>query len=351
MSAAGGLAQRLARAIAAQGPISLVAFMGEANAHYYATRDPLGAAGDFTTAPEIHQMFGEMLGLWLADVWQRAGAPQNAAYVELGPGRGTLAGDALRVMARFGCRPEVHLVETSPALRAAQARVVPVAHWHDDLSTLPQDRPLLVLANEFLDALPVRQMVQTPHGWRERLVAHDGARFLPVAGRLPMDAAVPEGLRAAAPGAIVEACPAAAAITDELAHRLAAQGGAGLIVDYGYAQAEALSTLQALKAHARADPFADPGEADLTCLVDFATTAAVARRAGARVRGPQGQGAFLQALGMGARAEALARATPARTQEVARAFHRLVDAAEMGTLFQVLALESPAWPEGAGFPA
>ncbi|HZU65368.1 MAG TPA: SAM-dependent methyltransferase, partial [Novosphingobium sp.] len=134
MSAAGGLAQRLARAIAAQGPISLVAFMGEANAHYYATRDPLGAAGDFTTAPEIHQMFGEMLGLWLADVWQRAGAPQNAAYVELGPGRGTLAGDALRVMARFGCRPEVHLVETSPALRAAQARVVPVAHWHDDLS-------------------------------------------------------------------------------------------------------------------------------------------------------------------------------------------------------------------------
>jgi len=180
--------------------------MGESNAHYYATRDPLGApnaagGGDFVTAPEISQMFGELVGLWLADIWTRAGTPENAIYCELGPGRGTLAVDALRSMARFGFTPQVHFVEGSPTLRALQAKAVPGAQFHDDVSTLPEDSPLLLVANEFFDALPVRQLVRTDAGWRERMVGLDGEeRFVFVAGDQPMDSAVPANLADAQTG-------------------------------------------------------------------------------------------------------------------------------------------------------
>ncbi|KAK0331138.1 hypothetical protein LTR94_030102, partial [Friedmanniomyces endolithicus] len=164
------LAERLARAITLGGPIPVSQFMAAANAHYYATRDPLGAGGDFTTAPEISQMFGELIGAWAADLWDRAGRPA-VAWVELGPGRGTLTADARRVMAHAGLTPPVHLVETSPTLRDEQAKRVPHAEWAVDTVGLPEDGPLLVVANEFFDALPIRQLVKTAEGWRERLVA------------------------------------------------------------------------------------------------------------------------------------------------------------------------------------
>ena len=195
------LADTFRRLIAATGPISLAQFMGESNARYYTAKDPLGSEGDFITAPEISQMFGELVGLWLADLWIRAGKPERPLYVELGPGRGTLARDALRAMKRYGLEPEAHLVEGSDALKRLQLDAVPQAHFHADLSSVPMDGPMLLVANEFLDALPVRQLVMTPDGWRERMVAADGTgRFVFVAGRQPMDAAVPEARRAAEAG-------------------------------------------------------------------------------------------------------------------------------------------------------
>ncbi|MDE1915800.1 MAG: SAM-dependent methyltransferase [Sphingomonadales bacterium] len=343
------LGQSMARLIAMHGPISLLMWMGEANAHYYGTRDPLGAKGDFTTAPEISQMFGEMIGVWLADVWQRAGGRPDVAYVELGPGRGTLAADALRVLRRFGWAGPVHFVETSPTMRAAQARAVPEAIWHDDLTGVPEDAPLMIVANEFLDALPVRQMVKTPQGWRERMVGMQEERFVPMAGSLPMDLAVPEMFRDAPENTIVEASAAASAVMGEIGHRLATQGGAGLIVDYGYLDKQTGSSLQALRGHAAADPFADPGEVDLTTLVDFHEAAQAARAAGAQVAGPVGQGAFLGALGIAQRAASLARSAPERTNEIAQALDRLVGEARMGTLFKVMGLAGRDWPMGAGF--
>ncbi|WP_294193014.1 SAM-dependent methyltransferase, partial [uncultured Sphingomonas sp.] len=207
--------------------------MAAANAHYYATRDPLGAAGDFTTAPEISQMFGELIGLWAADLWDRAGRPE-VAWVELGPGRGTLTADALRAMRAAGLVPPVHFVENSPALREVQARSVPEAIWHDDVSTLPADVPLIVIANEFFDALPIRQLVRGADGWRERLVACQDTLFLPIAGGALPAGIMPEALDAAAPGSVVETSPASVAIMAGLSALIEAQGGAMLVIDYGY---------------------------------------------------------------------------------------------------------------------
>ena len=344
-----GLTAVFARLIAATGPISIAHYMTEANARYYGSRDPLGAAGDFVTAPEISQMFGELIGLWLADLWQRAGRPEGACYVELGPGRGTLARDALRAARRGGLCPEVHFVETSPALKALQEAAHPGAVWHHDLSGLPTDKPLLIVANEFLDALPVRQLVRTASGWRERMVGLDAdGAFLPVAGTRPMDAAVPERFATAAEGAIVEASPAAATIVQEVAGRLAAQGGAALLIDYGYAEPQLGSTLQAVRAHRKVDVFAAPGEADLTAHVDFATLGEVAEQAGARWLGTSTQGHWLAALGIGARAGSLARAAPQAAEAIEAATIRLTAPAEMGALFKVMGLAAPGWPDGAG---
>ena len=344
------LAARFRRLIEAQGPITVAQYMAEANAAYYSARDPLGARGDFVTAPEISQMFGEMVGVWLADMWMRAGQPSRVLYVEPGPGRGTLARDALRVMARFGLVPQVHFIEISPVLRAEQARLVPQAIWHGDLASVPEDAPMLLAANEFLDALPVRQMVRTAAGWRERMVG-TGAddTFLPVAGDRPMDAAVPPLWRGAGEGAILESSPAAAAAMGEIGRRLAAQGGAALVIDYGYTSAQLGSTLQAVRGHARADPFVDPGGADLTALVDFAAARAAAEGQGARTLGLAEQGAWLGAMGVVARAEALARARPEQAGDVQAALHRLTAPDEMGALFKVLGLAGCGWPDGAGF--
>jgi NADH dehydrogenase [ubiquinone] 1 alpha subcomplex assembly factor 7 len=341
----GKLADRLSRLIAVTGPITVQHFMGEVAAHYYTARDPLGVTGDFITAPEISQMFGEMIGIWLADIWQRAGRPAKLYYVEAGPGRGTLARDALRAARRFGLAPAVHLIEASPVLREAQRALLPGAEWHHDLAALPDDGPLLVVANEYLDALPVRQLVRIEAGWRERMVAFEDGRFVAVAGDRPMDAAVPPERRTAPPGTIIETCPGAAAAVQAVAQRLAAQGGAALFIDYGFTFPATGSSLQAVRAHAKVDPFVDPGEADLTALVDFAALAEVAQAAGARWLGTTEQGAFLTALGIGARANVLSGAAP----DQAAALERLTGAAQMGVLFKVMGLAGSGWPDGAGF--
>jgi SAM-dependent MidA family methyltransferase len=322
--------------------------MAEANAHYYATRDPIGAAGDFTTAPEISQMFGELIGLCLADAWSRAGRP-NAAYVELGPGRGTLAADALRAMRSAGLVPQVHFVETSPTLCAAQAGRLPLAQWHDDLSTLPADRPLLIVANEFFDALPARQLIRGRSHWHERLVGHDGTRFVPGPGPAVPDRAIPAHLRAAPEGTVLETSPASLAIVRDLSQRLAARGGAALIVDYGHDRTSAGETLQAVKAHAYADPWETPGEADLTVHVDFEALGRAAAESGVRLLGPAGQGDFLTRLGIEARLDSLSRSAPERAEEFRQARDRLVSPEQMGALFRVLGLAAPAWPPLEGF--
>ncbi|HEX4694354.1 class I SAM-dependent methyltransferase [Sphingomonas sp.] len=344
----GSLPERLARAITMAGPIPLSQYIAAANAEYYGTRDPLGSAGDFTTAPEISQMFGELIGLWAADLWQRAGQPE-VAWVELGPGRGTLTADALRAMSSVGLQPPVHFVETSAPLRARQKAAVPEAAWHDDIATLPEDRPLIVVTNEFFDALPIRQLVKAGDGWRERLVACQDLLFLPIAGKLVPDTVIPEHLREAPPGAVIETSPASVAIARGVAQRLAAQGGAALVVDYGYEGPAIGDTLQAVSAHRYANPYEKPGARDLTAHVDFATLGAAASMEGVRVAGSVGQGDFLTALGIEPRAEALAKASPDRAEALAADRARLTDPQEMGTLFKAMAWTGPEWPEPAGF--
>ncbi|QDP20568.1 class I SAM-dependent methyltransferase [Sphingomonas xanthus] len=300
--------------------------MAACNAYYYATRDPLGVGGDFTTAPEIHQMFGEMVGAALADVWTRIGKPVEAVYAELGPGRGTLAGDASRVLRRVGFEGAIHLVETSPALRERQAALLPEAIFHDSLDSLPEV-PLLLAANEFFDALPVRQFV----GDRERRVILAG-------GTMAFDR----------DGEIVETSPARAEVAEQLGRHLATHGGAALVIDYGYAGGERGDTLQAVRAHRHALVLDRPGEQDLTAHVDFKALAEAARKGGADASRIVSQGSWLETLGIGARAMALAAKNPDDTQSIAEARRRLCDEEQMGRLFKVLALRAPDWPSVAG---
>ena len=340
------LPDRLARAITLAGPMPVSQFMAAANAHYYATRDPLGAHGDFVTAPEISQMFGELIGLWCADLWDRAGRPA-VAWVELGPGRGTLAADALRAMAKAGLAPAVHFVETSPVLRSAQAERVPGATWHDGVDTLPADTALLVVANEFFDALPIRQLVRRGEGWHERLVACQDTLFLPIAGKAVPVALLPEPLRDAPAGSVLEISPAGVAVMQALGRRLAAQGGALLAVDYGYEGPALGETLQAVRGHGFANPYETPGEVDLSAHVDFTTLAAAAQAGGGVAWGPVEQGEWLVKLGIDARAASLARSSPDRAEAIVTDRARLVQG--MGSLFKALAVTAPAWPQPAGF--
>ncbi len=343
------LAEKFRRLIEAQGPMSLMEYMGEANARYYATRDPLGAKGDFVTAPEISQVFGELIGLWLVDVWLRADKPDPVHYVELGPGRGTLAKDALRVMARYDLKPQVHFVEGSPTLREAQKKAVPDAIFHDDLSDLPADAPILLVANEFLDALPVRQLVRTGEGWREVMVAVKDERFALMAGAEPRDDSVPASRRNLPKGTVLEMSPACAAVMGEIGQRLADQGGTALIVDYGYTEPRAGSSVQAVREHSKVDAMEAPGEADLTAHVDFVLMRHIAASKGARWLGTVEQGRWLKRLGVDARAEALAQAVPDQKEALLSGRDRLVDPEQMGELFKVMGLAAPGWPSGEGF--
>ncbi len=342
------LADRLATIIEAGGPISVAKFMAAANAHYYATRDPLGVEGDFITAPEISQMFGELIGLWLADLWLRAGRP-DAAYVELGPGRGTLAADALRAMATVGLQPPVHFVETSPALRERQRSAVTGASWHDHVSSLPNDQPLLIVANEFFDALPVHQLVHASDGWRQRAIDWQDGRFVSVAGSQVPLSIIPDALRDAPEGSVIETCPEAVDIVRQLSQRIGEQGGAALFIDYGYDGPATGDTLQAVKSHEFADRFAQPGERDLTAHVDFQTLGAMGEICGVAVHGAVGQGDWLLQLGLAERAESLIANHPERRGEIEGTVARLTDEAAMGTLFRVLATGAPDWPKPVGF--
>lgn len=320
------LGRALAERIRSEGPLSVEAYMEACNTYYYATRDPLGASGDFVTAPEIHQMFGELIGAALADVWARAGKPADAVYAELGPGRGTLANDALRVMRRAGFEGEVHLVEASAVLRGAQAKLLPEAQFHESLETLPT-APLLLVANEFFDALPVRQFIDG----RERHV-------ILAAGGLAFDR----------DGTIVEQSPTRDEAAAQLAGRLAAHGGAAIIIDYGYSGGEQGDTLQAVRGHRFSYVLDHPGEQDLTAHVDFAALENAARAAGATTSRSVSQGTWLETLGIGARAMALAAKNPADTENIAAARRRLCDENEMGRLFKVIALTGKDWPDVAG---
>ena len=339
------LADALAAAITVAGPMSIAQFMGAANAHYYATRDPLGGAGDFVTAPEISQMFGELIGLWAADLWDRADRPA-IAWVELGPGRGTLTGDAMRAMATAGLAPPVHFVETSPALRKAQRERMPGATWHDGIATLPDDVALIVVANEFFDALPIRQLIKGD-AWHQRLVACQDTLFLPIAGDSVPDTVIPAPLRDAPVGSILETSPDTVRLITALTARIATHGGALLAIDYGYDGPALGDTLQAVRGHAYANPFDAPGEQDLTAHVDFTTMAAAAQGAGGVVWGPVAQRDLLGALGIDARTSALARSTPERADALLADRTRLMET--MGTLFRALGVTAPGWPAPAGF--
>jgi len=307
--------------------MTVEAFMEACNAYYYGTRDPFGAEGDFTTAPEISQMFGEMVGAALADCWKRAASPADAVYVEPGPGRGTLAADALRVLRSAGFTGEVHFVETSPVLRQAQAAAVPDARWHETIDTLPSS-PMLLVANEFLDALPIQQFV---HGTERRI------------GLLAA------GLAFERDGDIVEISPIREQVVRDIASRLKDNGGVALFIDYGHARSGRGDTLQAVRGHRFSPVLADPGEQDLTSHVDFEAVQRAARDAGAAVTPIVPQGEWLQSLGIERRAQALARSNPDRAEDVQQALNRLIVVDHMGELFKVVAIHAPGWPVPVGF--
>lgn len=348
------LADLLARRIAASGPLTLAEYMAECLLHpahgYYATRDPLGAAGDFTTAPEISQMFGELLGLCLAQSWLDQGAPP-ALLVEAGPGRGTLMADIWRATARvpgFHDRVSIALIEASPVLRQAQAARLTGApvRWLPGFDALP-DGPLWFVANEFFDALPIRQFRRAGAGWREVVVGLEGGRLTPGLTPPAPLAALAHRLDDTPEGAVVETCPAALPLMQALAARIARHGGAAVIVDYGDWRSRG-DTFQAMENHAYADPFARPGLADLTAHVDFEALAQAARPLTPSALTPQG--ALLQALGIGARAARLAQSlTGEALRQHRAALHRLTDGAEMGRLFKALALVAPGAPMPPGF--
>jgi SAM-dependent MidA family methyltransferase len=349
------LAARLAARIVRDGPIGVDAWMEACLADpahgYYRAGVPVGAAGDFTTAPEVSQIFGELLGAWAVAAWAALGRPSPLRLVELGPGRGTLMADALRATARpaadFHRAIDLHLVEINPALRDLQRRAIDRAvTWHDDIDGVPGG-PCVVLANEFLDALPVRQFLRGADGWRERRVGLAEGRFVFVPGPLVADPPLePAHVTAAGPGDVAEIPQAAHGFMRRLAVRLRRDGGAALFVDYGPQASGIGDTLQAVRRHRPADPLADPGVVDLTAHVDFAALARGARAAGLRAWGPVPQGVFLTRLGLHARAAALARAaSPAQRIAIERGCARLAGEAGMGRLFKVLALAAPGFPD------
>ena len=342
------LARRIAAEIAQAGPISVADYMArrlhDPVAGYYATRPALGERGDFITAPLVSQMFGELVGLWLAEAWRGLGSPARVVLAEAGPGDGTLMADVLRaakVAPGFAAAAEVWLVETSAPLRAMQAERLAGAarRWVASLAELPTDAPLLVIANELLDCLPARQFVRTARGWAERVVGLDGAGALAF-GLRP---AAPLS-RQAPPGAIVEVSTAQAAFAGELASRLVRQGGAALLIDYGRADPEVGDTLQAVWRHRKVDPLSAPDDADLTMHADFPAVLEAARAAGASAALIT-QRELLLRLGVEARAAALARARPDRAAVIARQLERLIAPDQMGELFKAAAIwTGPAPP-------
>jgi SAM-dependent MidA family methyltransferase len=347
------LKDRLKARILAAGPIGIDAFitacLHDPEYGYYATRPRLGEDGDFITAPLVSQMFGELIGLWAVETWVGLGRPSPFRLVEVGPGDGTLFGDLLRaarLAPDFLAAADPWLIETSAPLAAVQReRLAGVgARWAERLEAVPGAAPMILIANEVLDCLPVAQFVRRAEGWAERVVSLDAA------GELAFALAPPIG---PAPGAdapigtLVEVSPAQTAFAAAVARRIVLDGGAALLIDYG-GEPGAGDTLQALKRHRKVDPLAAAGEADLTVHADFRAVLAAARSEGAAAR-LLTQGAFLRRLGIEQRAAALARARPDRADVIARQLARLTDAAQMGSLFKAACVYSDADRPPPGF--
>jgi SAM-dependent MidA family methyltransferase len=341
------LRDRLTAQIATQGPISVAQYMAaclhDPDFGYYATRPAIGEDGDFITAPMVSQMFGEMIGVWAASAWELMGRPDELRLVEMGPGDGTLMGDILKTVRHapgFLEAADVWLVETSEPLQTLQAeRLGEVVQWAASLAEVPEGAPMIVVANELLDCLPARQFVRTSIGWAEQVIGLDadgelafGLASTPAAGLLPP----------AAPGQVLEQSAAQAALGAELGARIAADGGAALLIDYGRAEPGFADTLQALRRHEKVDPLSNPGQADLTVHADFPAVMAAVRAEGAAAA-ILTQADFLARMGIGERAEALVRAAPSRAAVIGRQLTRLIAADEMGELFKVCAIHSPDW--------
>jgi len=358
------LGEQLARRIRVAGPLSVAEYMAEALGNpqhgYYTQRDPFGLAGDFITAPEISQMFGELLGAWCAAVWQSMGCPRPVRLVELGPGRGTLMGDALRATRKvegFHDAIDLHMVETSPVLRARQAealrgaaaRIAPT--WHDLFDAVPAG-PLLLVANELFDALPIHQFAFHGGRWHERVVTLD-----PTENRFVFGLRAPGAVFALATpppvprdGTVVEVCPAGISLAAAIGHRVVRDGGAALIIDYGHDGSAFGESLQAVRRHRKHDVFGEPGTADHAAHVDFGALRRAARESGAAVCGPIAQNTLLKRLGIHHRAAALARnATPEQAVDLRTATERLLHLEQMGTLFKAIVIAAPDLPVPPGF--
>jgi NADH dehydrogenase [ubiquinone] 1 alpha subcomplex assembly factor 7 len=347
------LADHLKRRILAEGPLSVADYMAESLGNpdfgYYRGADRLGRAGDFTTAPEISQMFGELVGLWSAVMWHAMGCPDPVMLIELGPGRGTLMADLLRAVRDipgFVNAIRLHLVETSLGFRICQqerlasTNLVQPPSWHEAIDTVPAG-PTILVANEFFDALPIRQFIKTKIDWRERLVDIDrqGGEFYFSLAEAGVDFELPSPGAAAAPvGTVFEMCPAALAIAERIGRRLNKAGGAALLLDYGPVGDSMGDTLQAVRNHQFHDVLCDPGEADLTAHVDFAALERALNPHGLAVYGPLDQGHFLERLGIRTRLDnLLVGATPAQATNLRAGYHRLVDPLGMGNLFKTMA--------------
>jgi SAM-dependent MidA family methyltransferase len=353
------LKDRIIRLIATQGPITVADYMQMALFDpvegYYTTRDPFGRGGDFITAPEISQMFGELIGLFLIQAWEDRGQPDNIYLVELGPGRGTLMADILRTIK---IRPALReattiiLVEASPALRALQKKNLEGAHvhWADSFAEVPQDQPLYLIANEFLDCMPVHQFVKGKTSWHERMVIEkDGALALALSPDAVPDTLIPATLRHARENALFETMPGAQGLIVDVAAAVTRTNGVALFIDYGHGEHGLGDTFQAVRDHKYAHPLEEPGEADLTAHVDFAALKKSAQEAGAKTYGPITQGQFLGALGLATRGETLKRSAPRQRDDIDAAIDRLSGETHMGSLFKVLALTAPGAPALPGF--
>jgi SAM-dependent MidA family methyltransferase len=359
------LGELLARRIRVAGPLTVAEYMAEALGNprygYYMHGDPFGLAGDFVTAPEISQMFGELLGAWCASLWETMGRPDPVQLVELGPGRGTLMADALRgsrTAPGFHAALRLHLVEISRDLRHRQEealkRATPAiaATWHESFGSVPPG-PLLLIANELFDALPINQFEYHGGRWQERVIGLDDASARLIWGLGPPSSAFALATKRPAPareGMVVEVCPAGMALASSIGERVARHGGAALIIDYGHDGSGTGDSLQSVRRHKKHEVLTDPGTADLAALVDFGALARAAREAGAVTHGPIPQNALLECLGIRLRAETLRRqASPGLAADIHAATERLLDLAQMGTLFKALAIAAPALPPPPGF--